>query len=312
MERQNLTEPFDLHLQWFGDPPPDPAPGEPASGPDSQPAPEPKPLSAEGTWLSQASDKYKRDPKVLQDLLQGERACKSWSDVLGRMYAGEELAAQHQAKLSELQAQLEAATSAGKDGGQAPAPAPAEFKPEDYAKVAPGKLPGFMSEPAFEAYSKDLSAYLVNAAEEIRAAAAELKVSPAVAQRMVDLFAKRHVEAFRAAVEDEHQRREAGLKALKESWRGDFEKNSEIARRALASFGGPALATEISARGYGNDPAMLKIFHGIGLAIGEGQLVPGRPAPSPAGAPGASARERQQAASARRRYPNSPELTGGR
>ncbi len=308
MGRQDLNrDPFfeSMHLQWFGDPPPDPAPGEPAPGPDPQPPAGPE-LKA-SPWLAQAPDKYKKDPKFLKDLLQGERAVKSWGDVLDRMYSGEQLAAQHQAAAADLQAKLTAeqarAAELMKAGGQAPAPAPAEFKPEDYAKVAPGKLPGFMSEPAFEAYSKDLSAYLVNAAEEIRAAAMELKVSPAVAQRMVDLFAKRHVEAFKAGIEGQEEQRQKALDRLKREWKGDFAANEDLAARAIRTLGGAELAQEIAAAGFADHPLMIRIFCNIGKVIGEGHMVPGRPAPSPAGAPGMSDRERQKAASNAKRYP---------
>jgi hypothetical protein len=299
-----------VHLNWFGDPPPDPAAvaaaegGEPGEG---QPAGsgEPGPLSA-APWLSQASDKYKRSEAFLQALLRGPKAVKSWTEVLDRMFAGEQQAAAHQATLTDLQAKLtaEQARAAELDKGGQPAPAP-KFEAKDYEKIGPGKLPAWMEHPAWSAYSKDLSAYLGSAAEEIRAAALELKVAPTVAQRMVDLFAKRHVEAFKAGIEGQQELRQKSLERLKREWKGDFVANEELARRALATFGGNEMAEEVAASGFGDNPLMIRIFCNIGKLIGEGQMVPGRPAPSPEGAPaGMSDREAAAAASHKKRYPS--------
>ncbi len=298
-----------VHLQWFGDPPPDPAPGEPAPGPDPQPPAGPEPLSADGTFLAQAPDKYKRDQAKLKDLLP----LKSWGAVLDRLYASESQLEEHRTKATELEARLTAeqarAAELEKAGG---APAPKELKLEDY-KLALPKLPAFMStDPAFSAYSKDLTAYLEHTAGEIKALMHAAQVPPATAQKVVELFCQKHYEAMQASVEDTQQRRAKALDRLKAEWKGDFAANEDLAARAIRTLGGNELAQEIAAAGFADHPLMIRIFCNIGKVIGEGHMVPGRPAPSPQGVPGASDRERQQAASARRRYPNSPELTGAK
>ena len=294
MERQDLNRdpPFEcMHLQWFGDAPP-PAgdagkPGEGEPGPAPAPAPQPAlepELKADGTWAAQLPDRLKRDPKVLQDLLgkDSPRRCENLGAVLDRMYAGEQ-------QLAELQA---------KAAGQAPEP-----KLEDYKLKLP-PVPPFMQDPAFAQHNENLGAYLEDASKEIKVLAHELKLPPSVAQRMLELFAKRQTEAFRVGMNDQLQRREKAVAALKAEWKGDFAANEELAKRALRTFGGVELAHEIAAEGFADSPAMLRIFRNIGKLIGEGQMVPGRPAPSPEGAPGTSDREAQKQAGYRKRYPS--------
>lgn len=291
-----------MALQWFaeGDAAAAGAAGEPEEG-------EPRPELTAAPWLAQAPDRYKKSSEFLKDLLQGDRAVKSWGDVLDRMYAGEKLAGEHQATLTDLQAKL-AAAELGKDGG----PAPAEYKPEDYQKVAPGKLPAFMDEPDFRAYSKELTVYLADATEEIKKVAQELKVSPAVAQRFADLFVARHVSAFEAGQRDYARQRETGLKALKEAWKGDFAAREDVARRAIATFGGMDLVKMLALRGLENDAVVVRTFERIGASIGEGHLVPGRAGLSPEGAVSGSGQPARP--DLKKRYGKSPELfgTGGR
>lgn len=61
-------------------------------------------------------------------------------------------------------------------------------------------------------------------------------------------------------------------KALRESWGGNYDKNKELAKRAFQHFKvdevtGAQLDSVLSA------PGMVKLFHAIGAAMGEGNLV---------------------------------------
>ena len=302
-----------MHLQWFaeGDAAAAGAGGEAGEPEGGEPAGsgEPGPLTA-APWLSQASDKYKRDEHFLADLLKGPKAVKSWSEVLDRMYDSEREAGEHQAAATDLQAKLSAEQARAAElekGGQ-----PAAYKPEDYAKVAPGKLPAFMQEPDFVAYSKELSVYLADATEEIKKVAHELQLPVSAAQRFADLFVARHVAAFETGQREYARQREVGLKALKEAWKGDFEARQEVARRAIATFGGMQLVKLLALRGLENDAVVVHAFEKIGSSIGEGHLVPGRAGPSPEGAVSGSGEKARP--DLKKRYGRSPELfgTGGR
>jgi len=281
----------EMHLQWFADAAPAdavPAAAPPAPAPAPQPAPEPE-LKADGTWAAQLPDRLKKDPAILKDLLgkDSPRRCENLGAVLDRMYAAE-------TSLTELQA---------KAAGQAP-----EFKLEDYSKLKLPPVPEFMRDPAFRAHNENLGAYLQDASEAIKTLAVELKLAPSVAQRVLELFAKRHVDAFKAGMDDQLQRREKAVAALKVEWKGEFAANEELAKRALRTFGGVELAHEIAAAGFADHPAMVRIFRNIGAAMGEGHLVPGRPSPSPEGAVSGSGQPARP--DLKKRFNKSPELFG--
>jgi hypothetical protein len=289
-----------MHLQWFAEG--DGDPGQAGSGQDpggqggqaqdaaGQAGGQGKPgqaelLKADGTWAAQLPDRFKKDQGALADLLKH----KNLGEVIDRLYESER-------QLADLQAR---ATGAA-----------AEFKVEDYAKVVPGRLPDFMSLKEFRAYSENLKEYLADAGQEIKALAAELKVSPAVAQRFLDLFTSRHINAFETSQRQYAKQREDGLNALKKQWGGEFEANEDLARRAVMTFGGPELLKRLSLRGLENDDILINTFCQIGKLIGEGHLVPGRAKAATHPVPGSPASDAQKQAALKRRYSRSPELTG--
>jgi len=296
-----------VHLQWFGDPPPAAGdgvkPGEAKPG-EGTPAGtgESEPLTADGKWAAQLPDRFKKNPEKLKDLLRH----KNLGEVVDRLYAAEGQASQQQAAAAGLQAKLTAtearAAELEKGAGQPP-----ELKLEDYAKVSVPKLPTFMSQPAFEAYTEDLGAYLKATGEEIKALAHELKLPVSAAQSVLNLFAQKHLEAFKAGLDEQASRRTKGLEILKAEWKGDFTANEELAKRAIRTFGSGDVAAQVAYAGYANDPMMIKLWARVGAALGEGHLVPGRPGPSPEGARGAPS-DPERAASLRKRYNRSPEL----
>jgi len=288
MERQNLMGPFDLHLQWFGDPPPAPPPAGPAPTPPVTPPaapptpPEPE-LKADGTFFAQASDKYKRDPKYLKDILGGEKPLKSWDAVLDRMYAAE-------TRETELQAKLVLAPQ----------------KPEEYV-FDELKFPEHLAGDPFAKHREQLGTYLKAKDEDLRAMALKAGLSKDAAKVVSGFFREAVFAQFKAAQDEDAKQRESGLTALKAEWKGDFAAQEDLARRAILTFGGEALAAEIAGGpggGLENSPNLIKAFNKIGKAIGEGQLVPGKPGRA------APTKEQAEAERMKKRYDKSPELTG--
>ena len=288
MERQNLMGPFDLHLQWFGDPlpappPAGPAPTPPVTPPATPPTPPEPELKADGTFFAQASDKYKRDPKYLKDILGGEKPLKSWDAVLDRMYAAE-------ARATELQAKLPVAPT----------------KAEEY-QFDELKFPDHLAGEPFAKLREGLTAFIKAEDETLRADALKQGLSKEAAKAESNRNHARIFAQQKAAQDEYAKQREVGLTALKAEWKGDFAAQEELARRAIMTFGGEALAAEIAGGpggGLENSPNLIKAFNKIGKAIGEGQLVPGKPGLA------APTKEQAEAERMKKRYDKSPELTG--
>jgi hypothetical protein len=289
MERQNLMGPFDLHLQWFGDPPVPPVappaapPAGPAPTPPAGPPPPPPPdpeLKADGTFFAQASDKYKRDPKFLKDILGGEKPLKSWDGVLDRMYAAE-------ARSTELQAKL----------------APAPTKPEEY-EFEELKFPDHLAGDEHKDLRDNLAAYMKAQDDALRALALKGGLGKDAAKLMSGFIRESIFAQQKASADQYASEREAGLKALKESWKGDYAAREDIANRAILTFGKDKLVAKLAKRGLENDPEIIEAFYTMGNAIGEGHLVPGKAGPAQ------PTPQEKKAAALKSRYPMSPELGG--
>ena len=281
MEGNNLhPNPFGhVHLQWFAEGDPDPDPGTPTEGepvekPPDKPAekpPEKPPERAkyDGTFLAQAPDKYKKDPKYLEDLLKH----KSWGEVLDRMYAAEEKAA---------------------------------FKPPESPKAyefAPAEFPEELKGDDYKPYREAITAYFGEVDKAIQEMAHKNGWSKESAQEAQSLFVKQVFEQEKAAREAFEKAKSDGLEALKKDWKGDFEPNAEVSRRAIKTFGKEALVALFDELGVSNHPAVTKTFYEIGKAMGEGTLVPSSTTHelSP---------EEQKKANLKERYKNSPEMFG--
>lgn len=270
-----------VHLQWFADPPAaasappavvPPAPTPPAVVP---PAPEPE-LKADGTFLAQAPDKYKKDSKFLKDLLKH----KSWGDVLDRLYTGEQ-------QLTELQAKLAAAPQ----------------KLEEYV-FDELKFPEHLAGDVFAKHREQLGAYLKAKDEDLRALALKAGLSKDAAKVVSGFFREAIFATSKATQDDYAKQRETGLTALKAEWKGDFAAHEELAKRAILTFGKDKLVARLAELNLENEPQILQTFYEIGKAIGEGHLVPGKPGvaqPAP---------EQKRREELKKRYNKSPELTG--
>lgn len=86
--------------------------------------------------------------------------------------------------------------------------------------------------------------------------------------------AEQHAGAQRAAAEAE----------LRREWGGGYERQMDLANRALRAFGGPEAVRALSDSGAGRDPAVVRAFARIGAALAEDGDLPGerRAAPEPA------------------------------
>ena len=278
VEKNDLhLNPFgQVHLQWFAeDPPVEPVVDPPVVEPPVEPVIPPKPpekAKYDGTFLAQAPDKYKKDPKYLEDLLKH----KSWGEVLDRMYAAEEKAT---------------------------------FKPPESPEAyefAAAEFPKELQSDDYKPYREAITAYFGEVDKAIQEMAHKNGWSKESAQEAQALFVKQVFEQEKAAREAFEKAKTDGLEALKKDWKGDFEPNVEVSRRAIVTFGKDALVALFDELGVSNHPAVTKTFYEIGKAMGEDTLVPGT------GKPADLSPEEQKQADLKKRYPKSPEMFGER
>jgi len=278
MERKNQGNPFDhVDLQWFAeDPPVEPVVDPPVVEPPVEPVVPPKPPDAKprwfGTWVGQAPDKYRKDETKLDDLLKH----KNIGEVLDRMYAAEEKAT---------------------------------FKPPESAEAyefVEVEFPKELQSDDYKPYREAITAYFGEVDKALREIAHKNGLSKEAAQEFNALFVKQVFEQEKAAREAFEKAKTDGIEALKKDWKGDFEPNVEVSRRALETFGKEALVALFDELGVSNHPAVTKTFYNIGKAMGEDTLVPGT------GKPAELSPEEQKQADLKKRYNNSPEMFGER
>lgn len=280
-----VPKPFEeVGLQWFAEGDPDPGPGgepggepagelggEPSGGgePPTEP-PVSKPKNTIPTFLNYVGDKYKKDPKYIEDLSKH----KNWTEVVDRMYAAEEKT-------------------------------PRVPESPDKYEFDEIKFPDRLQSEEHKEYREKLGAELGNVQKEV----AQLVWDAISSGKLEDLpktlanaFTKRLFGYDQAAWEDESKARADGEETLKANWKADYDKNAEVARRAITTYGKEKLTALFERKGVANDPELLEAFYEIGKAIGPHFLVPGSggpPEPSPKD-------EEQQ--EHKDRYKNSPDL----
>jgi len=138
--------------------------------------------------------------------------------------------------------------------------------PDKYDVQIP-ELPAVMKAPLYREVGEQLSAYLEHAAGELKVLAHELQLPNTAAQKVVNHFATKFIEAFITAEEHRLEQREKALDALKAEWKDDFAANWELAKRTIISYGGMDLVAEIAAAGFADNPLMVRIFCNIGKAL---------------------------------------------
>lgn len=112
------------------------------------------------------------------------------------------------------------------------------------------------------------------AADEFTAIAKELKLDQPTAQKVADVAAKmaqrqteKHAEAVAQWAQD--------VKTDKEIGGDNLDQNLATARKAMDSFGTPALKDLLNSTGLGNHPEVIRAFFKAGKAISEDGFVPG-------------------------------------
>lgn len=103
----------------------------------------------------------------------------------------------------------------------------------------------------------------------------DLGLGQETAGKLYKMYNDEIAERFTAEAAQYKRNREESLKALRNEWGGDFEKNLTLAKRAFSSLGGMELKELLDETGLGDDPVFLKTFYHIGSVIGEDILVRG-------------------------------------
>lgn len=113
-------------------------------------------------------------------------------------------------------------------------------------------------------------------ATEFKALAKELKLQPEAAKKLADLAASR--------ARAQHEAHAALIESWAESVKTDTEiggeklaENLAVAKRAVDTFGSPALKELLNQTGLGNHPEVVKAFFKAGKAISEDGFVRGAP-----------------------------------
>ncbi len=109
-------------------------------------------------------------------------------------------------------------------------------------------------------------------------------IAPEKAQKLVDLMVPKIVEAQKAPYELWADTQEAWVKEVKEDpvIGKDLDKNIAIASRAIDNFGTPedrlAVRKALAFTGAGNNPAIVRWMHQVGMTLKEGSPVSAKPA----------------------------------
>ena len=90
-------------------------------------------------------------------------------------------------------------------------------------------------------------------------------------------FLGRQVSVFNANETAKEQRRQDAILSLKTEWGGRFDENAAVADRAMNKYLTPEAKSAIEAAGLGNNPAIAKLFHAIGVSIKDDVLIRGVP-----------------------------------
>jgi hypothetical protein len=69
------------------------------------------------------------------------------------------------------------------------------------------------------------------------------------------------------------QAEEAATTSLKSEWGAAYPQNLDLAKKALAHYGNDEVRAELEKSGIGNNPALIKVFHKMGMALSEDGLI---------------------------------------
>lgn len=130
------------------------------------------------------------------------------------------------------------------------------------------------SAAAFAGDEETLGAQEASFKEAMHAAGAP----PAAVQAAVDWYYTHAADGMTALAAADTEALESARTELRRDWGGDFERNVEYARRALAAFGGDELVGTLGAAGLDTHPAVARAFARIGRQMGEDDMIGRLPA----------------------------------
>lgn len=135
-------------------------------------------------------------------------------------------------------------------------------KPEGYVISRPGDLPrGVDDTGAARAQEEEFLEVMHSAG-----------ATPEIVQAAFDWYYGSVAEAGRDAADRAAAGRDQASRVLLREWGDDYERNMDHARRAARAYGGDGLVERLDAAGLGNDPAVIRAFHLIGLELGEDEI----------------------------------------
>lgn len=117
-------------------------------------------------------------------------------------------------------------------------------------------------------------------ADEFKTVAADLKLAPESAQKVVDFYAKLQAQSAERFVKQVETWGEQ-VRADKEIGGAKLDENLAVARKAVDTFGSDELKSLLNSTGMGNHPEVVKMMVKIGQAISEDKIVRGGPAAQP-------------------------------
>ncbi|MBU1002378.1 MAG: hypothetical protein KKE73_07625 [Proteobacteria bacterium] len=142
--------------------------------------------------------------------------------------------------------------------------------PDGYELDAPGGLP----------VDEGLMDWFRNSAHE-------MGLSPEQAQGLSERYNGWLVETAQEFARRHEASRHETLRGLNTRWGGDSAANLELARRGFSTFAGRAGLTQAEQEtilaAHGDDPVMIRLFHGVGMAFAEDGFVTGSPGPGSRG-----------------------------
>lgn len=101
----------------------------------------------------------------------------------------------------------------------------------------------------------------------------EAGIPVAQAQALATKWNQYQADVQQAADTERQQQGERDVQALKKEWGGEYDANTELARRAVRTFGADEQMLEKISKSLG-DGETLRLFHRIGKHLGEGTLIP--------------------------------------
>ncbi len=227
---------------------------------------------APAPWTAQLPDALKTNPDITSFKSIGELG-QSFLETRGKAKEFETKALEHEGKVKEYETKIasefipklkENATDAEKAEyykalGRPDAPEKYEFPKVDLPESFPNKDVLTAAETAFR---QDCFAAGIPAKE---------------AGFLYKNFMDRQIATFTASETAKEQGRQDAILALKTEWGGKFDENAAIADRAMTKYLTPEAKTTIEQAGLGNNPAIAKLFHAIGISIKDDVLIRGVP-----------------------------------